>query len=209
MLVECEQGTAEWIKLRIGKVTGSRMADVLSELKKGGEAAARRNYRTEIICEVLTGSAVEHYVSPEMIWGTEQEPFARAAYEMANDCMVETIGFALHPSLERFGASPDGLVGDDGLVEIKCPNTATHVGYLLAKSVPEEYQPQMLAEMACTGRHWCDFVSFDPRLPKHLQLFVKRFERDDRRIAELEQKVKFFLDEVDNVLGELATVGGF
>lgn len=209
MLVECEQGTTEWIKLRVGKVTGSRTADVLSELKKGGETAVRRNYRTEIICETLTGNAAEHYVSPEMIWGTEQEPFARAAYEMATDCMVETVGFALHPTLERFGASPDGLVGADGLVEIKCPSTTTHIGYLLAKVVPEDYQPQMLAEMSCTGRKWCDFVSFDPRLPKHLQLFVARFERDDKRIAEMEQKVQFFLDEVDNVLGELATVGRF
>lgn len=208
MIVDCEQRSAEWIALRVGKVTASRVCDVLSELKKGGETAARRNYRTQVICERLTGLATDHYVTPEMQWGTETEPFARAAYEMERDREVDTVGFALHPSIEQFGASPDGLVGSDGLVEFKCPTTTTHIGYLLAKTVPEDYQPQMLAEMACTGRSWCDFVSFDPRLPKHLQLFVRRFERDDARILEMEQKVRFFLDEVENVLAELI-VGDF
>ena len=136
-------------------------------------------------------------------WGTEQEPFARAAYELHRDLMVTTVGFAMHPTISRFGASPDGLVGEDGLIQIKCPNTATHIEYLLAGVVPAEYEGQMLAEMACTGRDWCDVISFDPRLPEHLQLFIRRFERDNFRIAEIEEKVQQFLLEVDQTLARL------
>jgi hypothetical protein len=128
---------------------------------------------------------------------------------MQYDCMVDTVGFALHPSIERFGASPDGFVGDDGIVEFKCPATATHLDYLLAGVVPEDYHAQMLTEMACTGRQWVDFVSFDPRLPTRLQLFVRRFPRDDAKIAEIEAKVERFLEEIDVVLGSLAAIGDF
>jgi putative phage-type endonuclease len=201
-ILDCEQRTPEWIEARIGKVTGSSIAAVLAEIKKG-ESATRRNYRAEIIVEILTGLPADTYVSKEMQWGAEQEPFARAAYEIHQDVMVTTVGFATHPEISRFGASPDGLVGDDGLVEIKCPNTATHLEYLLAGVVPSEYEPQMLTAMACTGRQWCDFVSFDPRMPAHLQLFVKRFARDNERIAEIETKVVSFLYEVDDVLRRL------
>jgi hypothetical protein len=142
-----------------------------------------------------------------MQWGIDTEPFARAAYELQQDVMVETVGFATHPEIPRFGCSPDGLVGEDGLVEIKCPNTATHIEYLLAGTVPAEYQAQMLVEMACTGRQWVDFVSYDPRLPAHLQLFVRRFLRDAARIAEIESKVVQFLEEVDRVLVQLSSSG--
>ena len=201
-IYDCEQRTDEWRTLRIGKVTASRICDVLAEIKKG-EAASRRNYRADIIVEILTQLPADNYVSKEMQWGIDTEPFARAAYELEQDVMVSTVGFACHPLIDRFGASPDGLVGDDGLVEIKCPNTATHIEYLLAGVVPADYQPQMLTAMACTGRRWCDFVSFDPRLPSHLQLFVRRFHRDDERIAEIERKVESFLEEVDDVLARL------
>lgn len=203
MIYDCLQRTPEWMALRIGKVTGSRVADVLAEIKKG-ESAARRNYRVDLAGQTLTGLAVEKLVSKEMQWGTDQEPFARAAYEYQQNVMVSSIGFAVHPGMERFGVSPDGFVGDDGLIEIKCPTTATHLGYLLQNEVPADYQPQMLAAMACTGRQWCDFVSFDPRMPPHLQLFVKRFERDNARITEIEGKVEAFLREVDEVLQALA-----
>lgn len=205
MILECEQRTEEWVQLRCGKVTGSRICDVLAEIKKG-EAASRKNYRAEIIVETLIGIPVEQYVSKEMQWGTDTEPFARAAYELEHDASITTVGFATHSMIDRFGASPDGLVGDDGLVEIKCPNTATHLEYLLSGTVPAAYQPQMLAEMACTGRQWCDFVSFDPRLPKRLQLFVRRFPRDDAKIGEIEAKVEEFLDEVDSVLSQLERI---
>ena len=199
MILDCEQRTPEWIEARIGKVTASRICDVLAEVKKG-EAATRRNYRAEIVVETLTGLPADNYVSKEMQWGIDTEPLARAAYELANDVMVTTVGFANHPTIARFGASPDGLVGEDGLVEIKCPNTATHLDYLLAGEVPADYQPQMLVAMACTGRDWCDFVSFDPRMPAHLQLFVRRFQRENFRIAEIEAKVEKFLAEVDEMI---------
>lgn len=197
------QGSPDWLAMRVGRVTGSRVSDVLSYLKKGGESQARKDYKAEIVCEILTGLAAEHYVSPAMEWGTANEEFARAAYEIERDATVNTIGFAVHPHIDRFGASPDGLVGDRGLIEIKCPNTSTHIDYLLADEVPEQYQPQMLAEMACTGREWCDFISFDPRLPKNLQLFVKRFDRDEERIGALEREVGKFLEEVDVIVGKL------
>jgi len=202
MTYTCEQRSAEWLALRAGKVTASRIADVLATIKKG-EAAARKNYRTEIIVETLTGIPVEQYVTKEMEWGMATEPFAKAAYELHADTMVESIGFAVHPQIARFGGSPDGAVGDDGLVEIKCPNTTTHLEYVLAGEVPAEYQPQMLAQMACTGRSWCDFVSFDPRLPAHLQLFVRRFQIDEKRIKEMLVAVQQFLAEVDETLLKL------
>jgi hypothetical protein len=201
-IIRCEQGSDEWKALRLGRVTGSRVSDVMAKIKTG-EAAGRRNYRAEIICEILTGQTAEGYVSKEMMWGTEQEPFARVAYELAQDVTVEKIGFAVHPALERFGSSPDGLIGEDGLCELKCPNTATHIDYLLRGVVPAEYQLQMLSEMACAERQWADFVSYDPRLPKDLQLFVRRFHRDDARIKEIETMVSIFLSEVDDVLNRL------
>lgn len=203
MIVECEQKTPEWFALRVGRVTGSRICDVLAKLKSNGEAATRRNYKAEIIAETLTGQFVEGFVSKEMQWGTDTEPFARAAYELECDATVDAVGFAIHQSIDRFGASPDGLIGEDGLVELKCPNTATHIDYILAGTVPADYQLQMLAEMACTGRKWCDFVSFDPRLPKHLQLFVRRFQRDEKRIGEMLIEVARFLAEVDDVINRL------
>ena len=207
-ILDCEQRTDEWRMIRCGKVTGSRITDVLAKVKDPkAEAATRRSYRAEIIAEILTGLPVESYISPAMQWGIDTEPFARAAYELTCNTTVDNVGFAIHPHLPRFGSSPDGTIGEDGLVEIKCPNTATHIDYILAGAVPTDYQAQMLAEMACTGRQWCDFVSFDPRLPRHLQLFVRRFSRDETRIAEIEQKVAKFLAEVDDVIFRLdATV---
>lgn len=205
MIVEVEQGSAEWIQLRCGKATASRVADVMAKLKTkpNEEAAPRSNYRTELVCERLTGRAADHFVSFDMEWGTANEPLARAAYEIHFGADVDSVGFATHPRIAGFGASPDGLIGKDGLIEIKCPKTATHIGYLLDNVVPEEYQRQMLAEMACTGRQWCDFISFDPRLPKRLQMFAIRFERDDKRIAEMEQEVEKFLAEVDLTIERL------
>ena len=199
----CQQGSPVWWAARRGMVTASRCADVLALLKKGGEGAARRNYREELIVEILTGLSAERYVSREMQWGIEQEQFARAAYELEQDVMVETCGFFVHPDIACFGASPDGLVGRDGLMQIKCPNTATHLGWMLEGKVPLEYAPQMLAEMACTGRAWNDFVSFDPRLPKHLQLFVRRFHREEALISQLETEVVRFHLEVEEFLARL------
>lgn len=198
-----QQQTPEWLQMRCGMVTGSRVADVLAFLKKGGESAARRNYRNAVVIETLTGRTEETYVTPAMEFGIENEPLARAAYELAFQTEVETVGFAIHSKIARFGASPDGLVGTDGVLEIKCPNSSTHLEYLLGGVVPEEYHPQMLAEMACTDRLWADFVSFDPRLPSGMRFFVKRLNRDEARIEEMEKAVEQFISEVDVTIARL------
>jgi hypothetical protein len=197
-----EQGSDEWAHARCGNVTASRAADVVATIKSG-EAAVRRNYRTEIICEILTGEPYPRYKSPEMQWGIDQEPFARAAYEIDRNVMVDVCGFVLHPEVDRFGASPDGLVPDEGMIQIKCPNTSTHISWMLAGTVPLEHMPQMIAEMSCTGREWCDFVSYDPRLPEHLRLFVRRFARDNSFIGAMEREVRKFNKEIDDVLASL------
>lgn len=210
LYVECVHGTPEWMEARRGLVTASRCADVLAVLKKGGEGAPRRNYRMELAIEILTGNSIRHYVSPEMQWGIDQEQFARAAYEIKRNVLVETCGFYVHPQVARFGASPDGLVGSEGLLQIKCPNTSTHLAWMLEGTIPIDHAPQMLAEIACTGREWNDFASFDPRLPKHLQLFIRRMERRDHEplITQLEKEVERFNGELDKMLAELPQVEG-
>lgn len=201
-ILDLPQGSEEWLAARAGKVTASRIADVMSKIKTG-EAAARRDYKAQIVAEILTGKPQDGgYINAEMQWGTDQEPFARAAYEVSRDVMVDQVGLVLHPKIDRAAASPDGLV-DKGLLEVKCPKTATHLQYLGAGVVPAQYLPQMLWQMACTEREWCDFVSYDPRLPERLQLFVKRYERDDARIKEMEAEVIAFLAEVDAMLEKL------
>lgn len=190
------QGSAEWHALRVGKVTASRVADVIARTKSGW-GASRANYMAELIAERLTGEPAEKFTNAAMAWGTEKEPDARAAYEFFRDAAVTEIGFVDHPSISMTGASPDGLVGDDGLVEIKCPNTATHLDTLLSQTVPAKYVTQMLWQMEVTGRAFCDFVSYDPRLPESMSLFVKRVERDDKRISELRSSVVEFLEEVE------------
>jgi putative phage-type endonuclease len=201
-IIDFPQGSAEWLASRAGKVTASRISDVLAKIKSG-EAASRKDYRAQLVAEILTGRPQEDgFTNAAMQWGNEQEPFARSAYEVAKDCMVDQVGLVLHPAIDRAAASPDGLA-NDGLLEIKCPKTATHLQYVLAGTVPTTYQPQMLWQMACTERKWCDFVSFDPRLPADLQLLVVRMERDDARIKEMEDEVNAFLKEVDEVIEKL------
>lgn len=201
------QGSAEWHALRVGKVTASRVADVIARTKSGW-GASRANYMAELIAERLTGEPAEKFTNAAMAWGTEKEPDARAAYEFFRDAQVAEVGFIEHPSILMAGASPDGLVGDAGLVEIKCPNTATHLDTLLTQSIPTRYVTQMTWQMACAGRAWCDFVSFDPRLPETMSLFVKRVERDDSLIASLEKDVSDFLDELAQKLGQLNSLYG-
>jgi putative phage-type endonuclease len=192
------QGTPEWLQARCGCVTASRIKDVIAKTKTG-ESASRVRYKLELLTETITGLATEHYVSQAMDFGTENEPLARATYEMARNVEVELVGFVLHPTIKRAGASPDGLVGEDGMVEFKVPNTTTHLEYLLNGVVPSEYKPQMMWQMACTGREWCDYVSYDPRLPEDFGLFVVRFERDAKLIDEMEQQVGKFLGEVNDL----------
>jgi YqaJ-like viral recombinase domain len=173
-------------------------------MTKKGEGAGRRDYRTELICERLTGVPYPQYISQEMQWGIAQEPFARAAYEIDRDVLVETAGFIVHPRIAKFGASPDGLVGDRGMLQIKCPTTRTHLEWMLGGVIPVEHMPQMLGELSCNPeREWCDFVSFDPRLPSHLQLFIRRFARNEKLIAGLETEVVHFNYEIEEVLASL------
>jgi putative phage-type endonuclease len=188
--------------LRAGKVTASRVADVLSKVKSG-ESAGRKNLKMDLVAERLTGKPTDSFTNSAMQWGTEQEPFARIAYEAYRNLFVEQIPFMDHPTIEWFGCSPDGLVGEDGLIEIKCPNTTMHIEYIQDGKPPSRYIPQMMAQMACTGRKWCDFVSFDPRMPEELQLFVVRLNRDDVYIQEMEAEVKQFLNEVEQALEQL------
>lgn len=194
-MTEIVQGTPEWFQARLGRVTASRVADVIAKTKAGW-GASRANYAAQLIAERLTGETAESFTNAAMKWGNECEPDARAAYEFAFDADVVEVGFVAHPAVGMSGASPDGLVGLDGLLEIKCPNTATHIETLLGQNVPAKYVTQMQWQMACTGRQWCDFASFDPRLPEQMRLFVKRVPRDDAVIADLEKEVAVFLGEV-------------
>lgn len=201
-MAEIIQRTAEWHQVRLGKVTASRIADVTAKTKTG-YGAGRSNYLAELVAERLTGASAERYVNAVMQWGTDQEPDARMAYEFSTDVEVEEIGFVHHPRIAMSGASPDGLVGSDGLVEIKCPNTATHIDTLRGASIPSKYVGQMMWQMACTGRGWCDFVSYDPRMPHDMRLFVQRLHRDDALIADLEKEVSAFLAELDSTVADL------
>lgn len=201
-IIDFPQGSPEWLAARAGRVTASRIADVMAKIKSG-EAAARRDYRAQIVAEILTGKPLEDgYINAEMQWGLDQEPLARSAYEMAKGVLVDQVGLVIHPTIDRAGASPDGVSGKIGL-EVKCPKTATHLQYLLDGVAPAKYQPQMLWQMACMETEACDFVSFDPRLSPELQLFVVRFQRDEKRIKEMEAEVETFLGEIDEVLGKL------
>lgn len=199
------QGSDEWKAARLGKVTASRVADVIARTKTG-YGASRKNYLAELVAERLTGVPAEGYTNAAMQWGTDTEPQARAAYEFFADLTVEEVGFIPHPTIGHSGASPDGLVGDDGLVELKCPNTATHIDTLLTKAVPAKYVTQMMWQLACTDRQWCDFVSFDPRMPESLRLFTKRLYRDAKMITELENEVVGFLRELDSTLSSLGAL---
>lgn len=196
-----EQRTEEWFSARLGKVTASRVADVLAKIKSG-ESASRKNYKMELVVQRLTNKQGESFTNAAMEWGTEQEPFARMAYEAHTGTFVKEEGFVDHPTIEGFGCSPDGIVGE-GLIEIKCPNTANHIETVLENKVPSKYIPQMQCQMACTGAKWCDFVSFDPRVPEDLQLFVVRVERDQEYIDAMEVEVKQFLSEVLDLFNQL------
>ena len=197
-----DQRTPEWYAARLGKVTASRVADVVAKTKSG-YSTSRANYMAQLICERLTGAQGESFSSAAMQWGVEVEPQARSAYEGATGSLVIELGFAPHNAIPMAGASPDGLIGDDGLVEIKCPITATHIETLLGQSPPGKYVTQMQWQMACTGRKWCDFVSFDPRMPDGMKLFVKRVERDDETINVLEREIMMFLSELDDKVSKL------
>lgn len=195
------QGSQEWKQLRAGKVTASRIADIIAKTKSG-YSTSRKNYMTDLIRERF-GVIDEGFTNAAMQHGTETEPFARHEYSIRNNVMVDEVDFVNHPKIAMSGASPDGIV-NDGLVEIKCPNSATHFDYILEDVVPEKYKPQMAWQMACTGAKWCDFVSFDNRAPEGLQYFQIRYMRDEVYIQSLENEVIEFLKELDFKYNQLA-----
>lgn len=196
------QNTPEWRKARAGSLGASQVQDALAKIKTGW-GASRANVAAQLVAERLTGEPQESYTNTAMQWGIEKEPDARAAYEWETDATVTEVGLVRHPSISMTHASPDGLVGDDGLIEIKCPNTATHIETLRGHSLAGKYNTQIQWQLACTGRQWCDFVSFDPRMPEQMRLFIRRVRRDSVMIPELEQGVMDFLREVDAAVIEL------
>jgi putative phage-type endonuclease len=190
-----QQGTEEWHQLRLGKVTASRVADILAKTKSGA-SASRGNYLIELALQRVTKTIEESYSNSAMEWGVATEPQARVAYEVSTGNFVDQIAFVNHPTIKGFGCSPDGLVGE-GLIEIKCPNSATHWSYIKANEPPQKYIIQMQAQMSVTGAKWCDFVSFDPRMPERSQLLIIRINRDEEFIADMENEIKQFLNEVE------------
>jgi putative phage-type endonuclease len=199
-----EQRSEEWFRQRLGKVTASRIGDMLKTIKNGNWAASRRNYEAQLVTERLTGRSHERFYNNEhMDWGKDQEPAAREAYTRHTGAEIVEVGMIDHPEIPNAGASPDGLIGEDGLVEIKCLLPANHIELLLSEEIKDEYRLQMLWQMACTGRQWCDFVSYDPSQNENMQLFIKRVERDEEELTNLENEVKIFLEEVEQKVSAL------
>lgn len=199
------QGSPEWHEARLGKATASRVADIIARTKTG-YGASRANYMAELICERLTGQPADRFTNAAMQWGTDHEAEACAAYAWDTDAELSECGFFDHPTIAMSGASPDRLVGSVGLLEVKCPNSATHMDTLLGGSVPAKYATQMQWQMACTGRAWCDFVSYDPRFSGGLRIFRRRIGRDEAAIAELEREVAAFLDEIAAKVAQLQSL---
>ena len=200
-----EQRTDEWFAARLGKATASRMDDICAKTKTG-YSASRENYAVELALETLTQRKAEGFVKAAMQWGIDKEPEARAAYEVATGNFVQEVGIYDHPSIPMSAASPDGLVGDDGLIEIKCPESKQHLRNLISRKPDTGYMLQMQWQMACTGREWCDFCSYDPRFPEQHQLLIVRVPRDSKLIEDLEKEVRSFRAEVDAIVEKLRNI---
>lgn len=196
--MHAEQRTEEWLQSRVGHATASRFKDVLARLKNGDSAQARRDYLTQIVCERLTNLPTQSYTNFAMQWGVDQEPAARMRYAEKTGAQVDEVGFLKHATLKA-GASPDGIVNMEGLLEIKCPTTITHVDTLI-NGMDASHQPQVQGAMWIAGAPWCDFVSFDPRLPEPQSLYIQRVHRDEAFIARLEQEVITFLSDVEKMI---------
>ena len=205
---DVEQGSPEWHEARCGSIGATAINDIMSSGKGSAESAGRKNYRAAKVCEILTRCTAENYVNAAMQRGTDLEPMARDVYSFVKGVEVEQVGLIKHPYLDYSHASPDGLVGDDGMIEIKVPSPANHIEYLLGGVVPSIYVKQLQWQMACSGRIWNDFVSYGPELPEDLQLFVVRMMRDDAMIAEMENAVVAFKRTIDDMLAQLNSMRG-
>ena len=199
-----EQRTQEWFAQRAGKVTASSVYKVMAKTKTG-YSADRENYQAQLVVERMTGQPAKTYSNAAMEWGVEQEANARAAYEAQMGKLVEEVGFIPHPTIPMCGASPDGVVGD-GLIEIKCPETATMIELQLSNKIPDKYLKQMQLQMRCADKQWCHFVVYDPRMPERLQLLILHVDRDDKLIGEMEAEIVKFLAEVDEKVKKLEAI---
>ncbi len=188
---------ADWLSSRAGKLTGSRMKDAMSYLKNGAPSADRSKLMRELLAERLTGQSVRHFVNDAMQWGLDTEDQAKTAYEAQTGELIKPCGYYDHPRIDLFGATPDGLLSPDGVLEVKCPTTPTFVDWVMAGVVPEEHRPQMVVEILCTGRNWCEFVAFDPRMVKSSPLFIRRYVPTAEEIAKVEAEAVKFLGELD------------
>jgi len=193
---EVIQGSDEWRLARCGSLGASQIADMMARTKSGW-GASRTNLAAQLVVERLTGQPTETYKNAAMQWGNDNEADARVAYCYRTDKTVEEVGIVPHPTIAGTHASPDGLVEDDGLVELKCPLSATHIETLLGDTVPSKYVLQVQWQLACTGRQWCDLVSYDPRMPEAMQLAVFHVKRDDKQIADLENHARAFVAGID------------
>lgn len=197
-----EQGSQEWHDIRCGRITASRISDIMAKLKSGKPSASRKSYISELVAERLSGQPADFYMNSYMQWGIDTEPKAREAYERENLVEVKEIGFKVHPDIENAGCSPDGVI-DPGLIEIKCPKTSTHLDTVLSGKIPKKYILQMQWQMCCMDAEWCDFVSYDPRLPSPHDIWIKRISRDDELIKQIESEVIEADKEVDNIIEKL------
>lgn len=202
MMSDIVQRSPEWFEARLGIVTASRVSDLMAKTKSG-YSTSRDNYMAQLITERLTGKPTVMYENEAMRWGTETEPLARQAYEADTLNVVTETGLIMHPNIKHMGASPDGLVQEKGQLEIKCPNTATHINTIMTAIIDGKYLTQIFSQMACTGREWCDFVSFDPRMPEDMQLYIDRVQRSDNAIKEIETEVIKFLAELEAMVDKL------
>jgi putative phage-type endonuclease len=201
------QDSKAWTAARVGHLTASRMKDVLAVSKRDGKPLeARENYLDELVTERWVGFATDHYVTAAMQWGLDYEPKAKEAYGQVKNCDVDPAGFILHPSIEFFGASPDAFIGTEGLAEFKCPTTLKHMRWIMAGEIPAEHRPQMLAQLACTGRQWCDFVSFDPRAPAKQRVFIRRLIPLAEELDSIEEEARKFLAEVEFKFHKVSTM---
>ena len=198
-----EQGSGAWLNMRVGRLTASRMADAMAMRKDGKPSESRNKLLVELLAERLTGDATPHFVSAPMLWGIENEPHAKAAYEAASGNLLDKCGFTLHPEIEHFGASPDAHIGDNAVFEAKCPNSTTHVSWLIERKMPEQHKPQVLAQLACTGRSVAVFVSFDPRMPPNKQLMIVDWIPTREEIEHVEECARTFLADLDSMFRQL------
>lgn len=197
------QGSPEWLMARCGKITASRIADVVNVLKNGNPSADREKYKWQLVSERLTGDFTRTYTNDAMLHGIENEPIAREFYSTLNDVDVIQTGFIQHPRFDFAGCSPDGLVEVDGMIEIKCLTTVNHFKAIYEKAPPPQHLPQVHWQMACTNSKWCDLALFDPRVPLKMQLIVFRIARDEDEISRLESAVEIFNREVEETIATL------